>query len=39
VLGVAIGIYRWRKTIVENDRCLIFEERPATVVEVLNLGD
>jgi hypothetical protein len=39
VLGVPIGIYRWRNTIVESDMRLVFEEQPATVVEVLNLGD
>ncbi|MGC2330457.1 MAG: hypothetical protein WA581_03315 [Candidatus Acidiferrales bacterium] len=38
VAGVPIGLCRWRRTIVESDRRLIFEERSVTVVEVLNLG-
>jgi hypothetical protein len=39
VLGIPIGLYRWRKTIIESDMRLIFEEQPATVVEALDLGN
>ncbi len=38
VLGVSVALYRRRKTMIESDRRIIFEEQPVTVVEVLNLG-
>jgi hypothetical protein len=37
-LGASIAVYRGRKTAVESDRRIVFEEQPVTVVEVLNLG-
>jgi hypothetical protein len=38
VLGVSVVLYRWRKTMVDSDRHLLFEEQSITVVEVLNLN-
>lgn len=38
VLGVSVALYRGRKTMIESDRRIIFEEQSVTVVEVLNLG-
>jgi hypothetical protein len=38
VLGVPVVLYRWRKTMVDSDRHLLFEEQSITVVEVLNLN-
>ncbi|MGA8872000.1 MAG: hypothetical protein WB460_12720, partial [Candidatus Acidiferrales bacterium] len=38
VLGVSVALYRRRKTMIESDRRIIFEERSVTVVEVLNLN-
>lgn len=38
VLGVSVALYRRRKTMIESDRWIMFEEQPPTVVEVLNLG-
>jgi len=38
VLGVSVALYHCRKTMIESDRWILFEERPLTVVEVLNLG-
>ena len=38
VLGVSVALCRRRKTMVESDRRIIFEERSMTVVEVLNLN-
>ena len=38
VLGVSITLYRRRKTMMESDRRILFEEQSVTVVEVLNLG-
>jgi hypothetical protein len=37
VLGVPVALYRWRKTTMESERRIIFEEQPVTVVEALNL--
>jgi hypothetical protein len=38
VLGVSVVLYRWRKTMVDSDRHLLFEEQSITVVEALNLN-
>jgi hypothetical protein len=38
VLGVSVALYRRRKTMLESDRWIIFEEQSVTVVEALNLG-
>jgi hypothetical protein len=38
VLGFWLVLYRWRNTMVDSDRQVLFEEQSITVVEVLNLG-
>jgi hypothetical protein len=38
VLGVSVALYRWRKTMMESERRIIFEEQSVTVVEALNLS-
>jgi hypothetical protein len=38
VLGVSVAIYRRRRTVIESDRWILFEEPSVTVVEGLNLG-
>ncbi len=38
VLGLPVAIYQRRKTMIESDRWILFEEQSVTVVEVLNLG-
>jgi hypothetical protein len=37
-LGVSIVLYRWRKTMIDSDRYLLFEEQSIAAVEVLNLN-
>jgi hypothetical protein len=38
VLGLPVAIYQRRKTMIESDRWILFEEQSVTVVEALNLG-
>jgi hypothetical protein len=37
-LGASVVLYRWRNTMVDSDRHLLFEEQSITVVEVLDLS-